>query len=464
MNALQQPTILVIAGISGDLSRRKLLPAIREIARTGVLPTKFHIVGITHTDISKKEILSGGDYSLIEDMIEVYHMDLTNTADCAKLGEHLNKIDESFATSSQRLFYLAVPPQVAPPIVEHMGESGLLKHTGTKLLLEKPFGTDLASAQDLVEHLKRYCTEDQLYRIDHYMAKEMAQNLVVFRTGNSLIKRTWNKDFIESIHITAAETIGIEGRAAFYEQTGALRDFVQNHLLQLASLVLMDVPGGHDWEDIPSLRLRALEALEAPQDVHAQVKRGQYEGYRDEVGNPDSSAETYVSMRLYSNAERWQGVPITLTTGKALSQKSTTIRIRYRRTDARHANELIMRIQPNEGVTLQMWVKQPGYDRVMQRLPLEMAYGSRFSGLPDAYERVFVDAIRSDRALFTTSDEVLAAWRILKPVQQAWEMSDDDLFIYKSGSSLPLVPPNSKKSRSAKAVASSTVLNTALAI
>jgi glucose-6-phosphate 1-dehydrogenase len=260
----------------------------------------------------------------------------------------------------------------------------------------------------------------------------MAQNLIVFRAGNSLIKETWNKDFIESIEIYAAEVIGIEGRA--YEQAGALRDVVQSHLLQLAALVLMDLSDVAAAHDIAAKRLRALEALVAPRDVFADVVRGQYEGYRAEVKNSSSAVETYVSLRLYSRDPRWEGVPITLTTGKALDIKTTEIRIHYRQKDAAHANQLVLRIHPDEGLTLHFWVKRPGYDYDMQPLPLVLAYGNHFAGLPDAYERVFVDAMRAEHALFATSREVLASWRLLEPIQKAWNASDSkDLLIYKRG-------------------------------
>src|SRR5690606_13050036 len=205
------------------------------------------------------------------------------------------------------------------------------------------------------------------------------------RNGNSLIKRTWNRDFVESIEITASEKIGIEGRVAFYEQTGALRDFVQSHLLQLTALSLMDLPKNiEDWSEVPGLRLRALNGLEPPRYINEQVRRGQYIGYRDEVNNPESTVETFMSMTLYSRDWHWQGVPITLTTGKALEERFTEIRIRYRQEDALHANELIMRIQPDEGVTFRLWVKRPGHDDELLELPLNLSFGEYFNQLPTA--------------------------------------------------------------------------------
>jgi len=429
-----QPTILVIVGISGDLARRKLLPALRQIDRAGLLPDKFRIVGQSRRRISKGDVLPPGTKSLAQ-KLETYQMDLNNPHDYRQLSDHLDDIEQNFGAKAQRLFHLSVPPQVTKSIVQQLGQAGLLGPPDSKLLLEKPFGTDLASAQELIECLQKYCREEQLYRIDHYLAKDMAQNLVVFRSGNPLIRRTWNKDFIESIDIYASERIGIEGRAAFYEQTGALRDFVESHLLQLAALVLMDLPDVTAWRETPAKRLQALEALEAPHDVQSDVVRGQYDSYRDEVHNPGSEVETYVSLRLYSHDPRWRGVPITLTTGKALGDKTTEIRMRYRQQNAAHPDELVLRIEPNESVTLEFWIKQPGPDYQMEPFPLELAYDRYFGGLPDAYERVFVDAMRSEHALFTTSAEVLAAWRILAPIQHAWSMDSSDLLFYRPGRS-----------------------------
>ncbi|MBX6334627.1 glucose-6-phosphate dehydrogenase (NADP(+)), partial [Candidatus Saccharibacteria bacterium] len=431
---IEQPTILVIVGISGDLARRKLIPALLKIYGANILPKKFRIVGVSTNDITHADIFPKDDKSDMRDKTEITTMDLTDAQACRDLGARLDKIEEAFGATAQHLFYLAVPPQVVPVIVENLGQAGMLKRHDAKLLLEKPFGVDLESALERVEQLRAHCEEEQIYRIDHYLAKEMAQNLIVFRNGNSLIKRTWSRDFIESIEIIAAEQIGIEGRTVFYEQTGALRDFVQSHLLQLAALILMELPSStENWDDVPERRLRALSAIEPPRYVSEQVQRGQYIGYREEVGNPDSTVETYVSMTLYSRDWRWQGVPITLTTGKALDRKRTEIRVRYRQEDSLHANELIMHVQPNEGVTLQMWVKKPGHEHELQELPLNVAYEQHFSQLPDAYERVLADAMLSNRVLFTTSEETIASWRILEPVQKAWEMSSDDLFFYKPG-------------------------------
>jgi glucose-6-phosphate 1-dehydrogenase len=429
-----QPTILVIVGISGDLAKRKLLPALRQIAQAGALPQQFRIVGLVRRKLTIDDVLPEGDQAFLRDHTELFELDMTDAQEYERLGKHLKALEAGFGTPAQRLFYLAVPPQVSQPLVDALGESGLAKVPHTKLLLEKPFGTDMVSAQELVDGITRHFAEEQVYRIDHYLAKETAQNIVVFRSGNALFKRSWNKDFIERIDIIAAEKITVEGRAGFYEQTGALRDFVQSHLLQLAALILMDLPKVGDWAAIPQKRLQALTQLTAP----TNVVRAQYNGYRAEVESPKSLVETFVSLTLGSHDPKWQGVPITLTTGKALSEKSTEIRITYKQDESGEANQLVLRIQPNEGVELSLWAKRPGYSRDLQHVTLDFSYQQHFANdtLPDAYERVFVDAMRSDRSLFTTSEEVMATWRVLDPIQQTWDMHDDDLATYDPGSTI----------------------------
>jgi len=433
-----KPTILIIFGVTGDLSRRKLLPALEKIASSSIAPESLRIVGITRQRQTAEAVLArvSGEITYVREHLEVYSMSLVDIDEYIELKAHLDSIEQEMGVPAQRLIYLSVPPQISQPIVELLGESGIAKGPDTKLLLEKPFGIDLSSAEELVGQAKKYFDEDQLYRIDHYLAKEMTQNLVVFRQQNSLFKRTWNRDFIDSIEIIASETIGIEGRAEFYEQTGALRDLVQSHLLQLAALTLAELPSSlqdGDWKCVPTARLKALTNIMTPQDIPAQVTRGQYVGYRDEVDNPDTTVETFVALTLFSQDPRWEGVPIRLITGKALDRKATEIRIKYKQDSEGEANSLILHIQPNEGVEIDLWAKKPGYDRRQEKLSLDFAYSNHFTDLPEAYERVFVDAMRSDHSLFTSSDEVLETWRILDPVQRAWEMDSADLMHYKVG-------------------------------
>jgi glucose-6-phosphate 1-dehydrogenase len=429
-----EPTILVIIGITGDLSKRKLLPAITKIMQAGVAPQTLHIVGVSRQDIDVTELLADTpDGALLTQNMEMYQLNLHVQAEYVAFAKHLDTLESKLGGKAQRLIYMSVPPQMSYPIIDNLGQAGLGTLPSTKLLLEKPFGVDLASATELVAHARRYFSESQLYRIDHYLAKEMAQNLIVFRQSNALFNRTWNKDFIAGIDIIASETIGIEGRDTFYEQTGALRDVVQSHLLQLAALTLADLPEPDNWQAVPEARRAALAALKAPSDIARQVVRGQYNTYRSEVHNPKSLVETFVALTLESTNPRWQGVPIRLITGKALDLRTTEIRVRYRQNDTREANELVLRIQPEEGIEVDLWGKQPGYDRKLEKFPLRLTYSDHAATMPEAYERVLLDAMRGDRSLFTTSDEVLESWRIVDPVQAAWQLSAESPVIYKAG-------------------------------
>ena len=437
----KQPTILIIIGISGDLSRRKLLPALSKIADSGELAAKFRIIGITRqSGISKDELLGARDNqsAYLWDHLELLAMDLLSPADYERLGRRLKEIEDDFGEPSQRLFYLAVPPQISPPIIELLGETKLAAWPGTKLLLEKPFGVDLASAQNLVEHINHYFQSEQIYRIDHYLAKDSVRNLITFRQDNSLFKQTWQKDFIERLEISASEEMGINNRAIFYEQTGALRDLVQSHLLQLAALILMDLPAANHFEDIPARRLAALRQLHLPkyQAVSEIVKRGQYKGYRDEANSHGSMVETFVSLLLESDDPKWQGVPITLTTGKALDQKFTGITIFYKQNQSYEANSLTLRLQPDEGIELSLWTKKPGYDHQVERQQLKFSFSEHYQTLPEAYEQVLFDAINSDHSLFASSAEILETWRILDVIQHAWGLSSADLIFYQPGSSI----------------------------
>lgn len=435
-----QPTILVIVGITGDLSRRYLLPSLEKIARAGVLPDKFRIVGVTRQEISVKEVLEGvkGPTAFLDGTLDMCQVDLTKLDDYEKLKDHLSEVEKEFGGPAQRLYYLSIPPQASQPVVRLLGESGLSKAGDTKLLLEKPFGVDLGSAEELLAYTEQYFSEVQIYRIDHYLAKEMAQNLLVFRDANPLLKHTWNREFIERIEIVAHESIDIEGRAGFYEQTGALRDVMQSHVLQLAALTLME-PSTVGAQDIPRKRLEALRQLSIPSDrpITDSVLRAQYDGYRQEVENDGSTVETYVRLDLNSSDERWEGVPVRLATGKALSTRKTSITVTYRSDSGLEPNQLVLQVQPDTGIEFRLWAKAPGYAQKLVQHPLGFSYGDHYEELPDAYEQVLLDAINSNHTLFTSSDEVRESWRIIEPAQEYWGMHDDDLVFYQKGNEGP---------------------------
>jgi glucose-6-phosphate 1-dehydrogenase len=446
MKKSNQAAIIVIVGISGDLSKRKLLPALNKIAAAGALPDKYKIIGITRRqDVSISDLLvKVVEPKIISDNLELFSMDLLDRNDYGRLADYLNKIENNFGSPAQRLFYLSVPPQISASIISELGLSGLSSVSDTKLLLEKPFGVDLASAQELTVEINQHFKPEQVYRIDHYLAKETAQNILVFRQNNSLFKRTWSKDFIQSIDIVAQESIGIEGRAIFYEQTGALRDLIQSHLLQLAALVLMDLPDNDDLSLVPKKRLEALKDLSLPshEGVDVNVKRGQYRGYQEEVNNVGSLVETFVSLTLESKNSNWRGVPINLITGKALDSKFIGIKISYKKEKDYEANELILKLQPNEGVDLCLWSKKPGYDYQVDKHPLKFSFEEHYQSFPEAYEQVLYNAINSDHSLFASSEEVLESWRIIDPIQKNWQMSDNSPEIYEVGSPVATILNN----------------------
>lgn len=433
--AQKRPIVLIIIGVTGDLSRRYLLPALGNIAQAGALPEHFHVIGTSRQLLTANELFSDAPPSThpIRNRIELFQLDPADPESYDNLSQRLDQLDTSLPLPAERLYYLSIPPQVAWPVIESLGRSGLSDQARTKLLLEKPFGVDAVSADTLLTHVERYFTESQVFRIDHYLAKEMAQNLVVFRKANPVFTQTWHKDFIDRIDITIHEQIDIEGRHHFYEQTGALRDVIQSHGLQLAALMLMRLDA--DMHTVPQRRLEALAKLHVPADdaLTAYVRRGQYVGYRDEVGYAASQVETYVDLTLTSTDPDWAGVPIRIETGKALPKKETAVRIIYRDNTHGAPNTLTFKIQPDAGIELELWSKQPGYERRLSRQKLTFSYESS-ERLPDAYEQVLLDAMAGDHTLFTGGDEVRQSWRILQPIQDYWSLHDEDLLFYDKGS------------------------------
>lgn len=418
-------TKLVIFGITGDLSTRKLLPALDAILKTGDF-NDLQVVGVSRRDMDAASLIqsSVGDQSPLLSRTTAFKMNMAEQDEYERLKEFLD-----LDIQEQLLVYLSVPPAAAALIVDFLGEAGL-NTPNVKILFEKPFGIDYESAKEVIARTARYYEETQLYRIDHYLAKEMAQNIVAFRGGNALFDGLWNNRFIERIEIDALEVLDIEGRGSFYEQTGALRDVVQGHLMQLLSLVLMDIPSELDWNKLPSLRAEALASL-VPADPR-RATRGQYEGYQEEVENPGSLTETFVSVELSSRFPQWEGVPIRLTAGKALDKKTTEIRIYLRRRHEAQRNLIVFHIQPDEGVEIDLYSKKPGFDHAFASQKLAFSYPES-TILPDAYEHVIVEAIRSYRSLFASSDEVLASWRVLQPLLDDWSMSGEAPKLYPKG-------------------------------
>ncbi len=412
-------TKIVIFGITGDLSTRKLLPALRKVVNYGRCG-ELEIIGVSRGKVDVGELVG----EVLAPISSAITMDLTNIEDYKKLKKRISP-----KKNEQTLIYLSVPPLAATRISDSLGEVGL-NGEGVRLLFEKPFGLDLESAKDMVARTSRYFDESQIYRIDHYLAKEMAQNIVAFRANNAIFRQLWGGHGIERVEISAYESIGIAGRTQFYEQTGALRDVLQGHLMQLLALVLMDVPSRLDWNQVPDLRLQALRRLD---DVDpARSLRAQYDGYRSEVGSSSSRVETFVRVELESSASNWENVQLVLATGKALSRKETEIVIYFKKGMAGQSNTLKFRIQPDEGIEISLFTKKPGYERVLEPQKLNYDYPAGVD-IPEAYEQVLIDAITNRKSIFTTSQEIVESWRVLQPLLTHWSFEKEDILIYQPG-------------------------------
>lgn len=458
-NPKLEPAVFVIFGITGDLSRRYLLPALYHLIKDGLLHEHTEIVGITRREVTAKELLDSTELCINETdgicepdvlkkmygMVSMHQMDLTDPSQYDQLKKDLDDMEVRRGICMNRLFYLSIPPQVYGPIVRLLGEHHLqdgCQHGNAKsrLLVEKPFGYDVQSAEDLISETGKFFSEEQIFRIDHYVAKETVQNILTFRSANPLFEAVWDKQSISHIQVTATEIIDIEGRATFYEEVGALRDFIQSHLLQLLAIVAMEQPKHLSADEIHAAKLGLLNSIKPVNEaeVWSQTVRGQYDGYKQDVGNSSSHRETYAAVRLSIDNDRWRGVPILIRTGKALDKKETKITMVFRGHNG-VADSLRFRIQPQEGIALHVLAKKPGFDDAMQPVVMDFSYQQAFDdhGHPDAYERVLVDAVRGDHTLFSTSAEILASWRVVEDIVQAWDKSDKDLHVYKKGSTGP---------------------------
>lgn len=458
-----QPAVIVIFGITGDLARRKLLPALYQLVKNDLLPPGTKILGVSRRDVSTEEIMQNTQMCVreesgtcdpaiikkMESMLAMRHMDLTSPDHYRELRDYLNGIEGEECLN--RLFYLSIPPQVLTPIVKNLGSCGLNKscHHGrakSRILFEKPFGFDYRSGEELIGTTAEYFDEEQIFRIDHYVAKETVQNILTFRFRNPIFEDIWDGSHIDHVEIAASESIDIEGRADFYEQTGALRDLIQSHLMQLLATTAMERPVEFNSENIHAKKLELLRSIHpVPADrIDELAIRGQYDGYKQEVGKDDSFIETFAALKLTIDNDRWRGVPFFIHTGKALAEKATTICVHFKPVarDTHHLNVLTFNIQPDEGISVDLWVKRPGFERKLQQAKMAFSYQQTFDehGHPDAYERVLVDAVKGDQTLFATSEEVMASWRILEPVLQHWQSSGDSLKTYQKGSTGPKLP------------------------
>lgn len=455
-----EPTIIVIFGITGDLSQRYLLPSLYHLIKDNLLHEQTVILGVSRRNMPTEELFEKVELCVNEidkvcdpvalqamhERTAMFQMDLDDPAAYNALLEKLNAIEAEKGMCMNRLYYLSVPPQAYTSIVQLLGTGGLNTscphgEATTRLLVEKPFGYDYRSAQELIAETAKVFSEEQVFRIDHYMAKETVQNILTFRLKNPIFEALWNRGHIARIEISAKEKLGIEGRVKFYEPLGALRDFIQSHLMQILGIITMEKPEILDSEHIHAAKQAALDQVEpVPADkIAKRVVRGQYRSYRDEVSNSQSTTETYAAVTVFIGSPRWQNVPIKLETGKGLDERKTEVRVVFHGAPDTDSNTLRFRIQPNEGIELDLVTKKPGYAYATQTTAMDFSYRNDFQdhGHPNAYERVLVDAVRGDHTLFATSEEVLASWRVLQPVLDAWSQTADDLHIYDSGSAGP---------------------------
>ena len=458
------PCSLIIFGASGDLTERKLIPAIFNIYRRGLLPDNFFIVGCARSSLSDDEFRNKMGETLVEDhkdlsrdIIDVFlrrcHY-ISGGYDDLKLYGELNSkletLEAKYGTSGNRVFYLSTPPNLFEPIVNRLGALGMTNEGNSpknwvRVVVEKPFGHDLDSAMELDRQLYQVLKEHQIYRIDHYLGKETVQNILMFRFANTIFEPVWNRSYIDNVQITVAESLGVGHRAGYFEQSGQLRDMFQNHMMQMLSLVAMEPPSSFDADRVRDEKVKLLRCIRpfAQGNLSESLVRGQYsegkiggeqvQAYRDEKGVAEkSTVETFVGARIMIDNWRWQGVPFYMRSGKRLPIKISEVVITFKRVphlmfpsslpvDQMEPNKLVLTIQPHEGVSLTFQAKVPGPKLELIPLTLDFHYKDRFgSFLPEAYERLLFDCISGDQTLFIRHDEVKVAWRLLDPVLKAW--------------------------------------------
>ena len=457
-----EPAVMVIFGASGDLTRRKLIPALYDLAAQRRLPMEFAVVGVSRTEMSHEEFreqLHGAlkeqrPGRVSEDVWEsfsrgIFYLpgDSKKPETYEELKSFLKQLDEERGTEGNRIYYLSSSPSLFPTIVERLGEAGMNKGENggyARLVVEKPFGRDLESARELNKEIRRYFEEHQIYRIDHYLGKDTVQNILALRFANGIFEPIWSQHYVDHVQITVAEDIGVGTRGAFYEEAGALRDIVQNHVMQVMCLTAMEPPVTFDAESVREEKVKVLKAVRPiPEDeVENYAVRGQYTrgwifgeevpGYCEEEDvAPDSCTETYVALKLFVDNWRWAGTPIYIRAGKRLPQKVTEIAIQFRPTPhtpftrgetlGLEPNILVIRIQPEEGISLKIGAKVPGSGFEISSVNMDLLYGTAFlEEAPDAYQRLLLDLMLGDPTLFIRADEAEGAWKILDPVMDRW--------------------------------------------
>lgn len=477
MNENGAPTTLVIFGATGDLSRRKLIPALFDLYEKGFLPTEFKIVGFSrrafsHDEFREFALLAIGDakkrYSKkraakFAECLLYQPGFFDNAFHYQNLAETLIALDERFGACSNKLFYLATPPVLYETIFLNLAHSGLTIPCGgakgwTRVLVEKPFGKDVKTARELDRLLGLLFKEEQIFRIDHYLAKETVQNILAFRFSNALFEPVWNSKYIEKVEIKLWEKAGAEGRGEYYDGVGALRDVGQNHILQMLALVTMENPRAISPPALQRERAIVLESLRpitTKEDIARYAARGQYAGFRKEAGvAPDSITETYFRITAFLDNERWKDAPFFLESGKGMAESKAEIIVYFKRSDfdlrppekeQTHSNILTFRVQPDEGISVRFWAKKPGFDFDLKARQFSFSYrdSAEEKKLPDAYERILYDCVRGDQTLFAGTREMQAAWKFITPIIDGWDATP--LIEYEAGESVWIPRANTGK-------------------
>ncbi|MFY9580823.1 MAG: glucose-6-phosphate dehydrogenase [Gaiellaceae bacterium] len=461
------PCALVIFGASGDLTKKKLFPALYSLAFRRLLPDKFAIVGVARTAESDEEFKGrmkeavqqhGRDefrdevWDTLTDGLRYIATDFADEKGEDELAQTLAELDEERGTGGNRVYYLAIPPSVFPTVVDALGRRRSAEGW-TRLIIEKPFGHDLESARALNAEIQKHFTEEEVFRIDHYLGKETVQNMLALRFANGIFEPIWNRQFVDHVQITVAESIGIEGRAGYYEQSGAIRDIFQNHLLQLLAITAMEPPIDFTADSVRNEKVKVLRALHTPGPksvVRGQYGRGFVEGeevlgYREEEGvDAQSMTETYVAAKLYVDNWRWADTPFYVRMGKRLPRRETVVAIEFKRAphppfeeisaDGLRPNVLLVHIQPDEGVSLEIGAKVPGQGMTIRTVHMDFLYGGTFrTGMPEAYERLILDAMLGDATLFTRTDEVEEQWKLVDAMVAPWKRDRPSFPNYAAG-------------------------------
>jgi glucose-6-phosphate 1-dehydrogenase len=452
------PTIIVVLGATGDLTAQKITPALFNLYRSGSLPRMFRVVGFARRDLQDNDFTAMAATNLIKRASAAEKRELNKflslfsyargffekKSDYIRLRKRLDGIDRAWGMCSNKLFYLAVPPRLYPEILKNLAATGLNEPCGgpesgwTRVIVEKPFGSDLKSAKALDVLLGRLFAENQIYRIDHYLAKEMLQNILAFRFSNALFEANWGKDSIAEVNIRLWERLGVEGRGGFYDGVGALRDVGQNHLLQMLALVAMERPGDFTAKRVRAARLNLLRSLKTPteRDVKARTFRAQYDGYRDVAGvASDSETETYFRVGAEINDPKWRGVKFTLEAGKRLGKSLKEIEI-ISHGELGKRNTLTFHVEPKEGITIRFWAKRPGRTVELEERKLGFNFRKHGKGKPaEDYEKLLWDCITDDQTLFVSSGEIKAMWKFVDPIIAGWQKGLVPLARYKPDSS-----------------------------